>query len=149
MKKILLIILLTLTSSTTALAAPFEYEVCNLGWKHVHHKYKEEIYQNIWCTKHDGIKEYENKDLTRVDCLTKTHAIEFDFANKWAESVGQALHYAIMTNKKPKVVLILDNPKSQMIYYKRLKRIGKKYNIDTEYITNKILKSNDLKLSTP
>ena len=45
-----------------------------------------------------------------------------------------------MTGKRAKVVLILDEPKAQMTYYKRVKRIGKKYNFDTEYVTNDILK---------
>ena len=88
---------------------------------------------------HGGIEEYENKDFTRVDCLTDTHAVEFDFANKWAESIGQALHYGLMTGKKPKVVLILDEPCKQMVYFERIQRIGKKYKIDTEYVTNEIL----------
>lgn len=83
--------------------------------------------------------EYENSDFTRIDCLTKTHAVEFDFANKWHESVGQALHYGIMTGKKPMVVLILDEPEKQMVYYNRVKRIGKKYKFDVEYVTNDIL----------
>lgn len=120
-------------------AKTFDKEICNLGWEHVHHQYKEEQYQKAWCDRHNGIMEYENKDLTRVDCLTDTHAVEFDFANKWHEGIGQALHYSIMTNKKAKLVLILDNPKSQMTYYRRIKKIGKKFNFDTEYITNKTL----------
>lgn len=120
-------------------ASPFKYETCNLGWQHVHHDHNEESYQIVWCNAHNGIMEYENKDFTRVDCLTKTHAVEFDFANKWHESIGQALHYGIMTGKKPMVVLILDEPNSQMVYYKRVKRIAKKYNFDVEYVTNDIL----------
>ena len=28
---------------------------------------------------------------SRVDIVTKTHAIEVDFANKWQEAIGQAL----------------------------------------------------------
>ena len=63
--------------------------------------------------------EYENSDYTRVDCLTKKHAVEFDFANKWTESIGQALHYGLMTGKKPMVILILDCPEKQMVYYNR------------------------------
>lgn len=118
---------------------PFKYETCNLGWQHVHHEHNEESYQQAWCKAHDGIMEYENKDFTRVDCLTKTHAVEFDFANKWAESIGQALHYGIMTGKKPMVVLILDEPDTQMIYFKRVKKIGEKYKFDVEYVTNDIL----------
>lgn len=45
-------------------------------------------------------------DGTRVDIVTSTYAIEVDFARKWAECVGQALFYALMTGKKP-VCLVL------------------------------------------
>ena len=103
------------------------------------HKHNEASYQQAWCSMHNGITEYENADKTRVDCLTSVHAVEFDFARKWAESIGQALHYGIMTGKKPMVVLILENPKKQMCYYERVKRIAEKYGIDTEYVTNDIL----------
>lgn len=88
---------------------------------------------------HSGTTEYENKELTRVDCLTKTHAVEFDLANKWHKSIGQALHHSVMTGKKAKVVLILDDPKTQMIYFRRIQKIAKKYKFDAEYITNDIL----------
>lgn len=143
MKKIFLALLFVVLFSKIANAAPFKKEVCNLGWEHVHHDHREEAYQYAWCSAHNGIMEYQNKDLTRVDCLTDTHAVEFDFANKWYESIGQALHYSVMTGKRAKVVLILDEPKAQMTYYKRVKRIGKKYNFDTEYVTNDILKINN------
>lgn len=140
MKKLfLLLIVLIFAVPIIALASPFKYETCNLGWEHVHHDHNEESYQQAWCNAHKGILEYENKDFTRVDCLTKTHAVEFDFANKWHESIGQALHYAVMTGKKPMVVLILDEPKTQMVYYKRVKKIGNKYGFDVEYVTNDIL----------
>ena len=84
--------------------------------------------------------EYENEDFTRVDCLTPVHAVEFDFANKWHESIGQALHYGTVTGKKPMVVLILDNPKKQMVYFKRIQKISEKFNFDVEFVTNDILK---------
>ena len=142
MKKIFLALLFVVLFSRIANAAPFKKEVCNLGWEHVHHDHSEEAYQYAWCSAHNGIMEHQNKDFTRVDCLTDTHAVEFDFANKWAESIGQAVHYGIMTGKKPKVVLILDSPKTQMVYYKRIKAIGKKYQIDTEYVTDEILSIN-------
>ncbi len=145
-KYILNTILLTLLGLNLfqlgVIGAPFEYHICNLGWKHVQHKHNEASYQQAWCKTHNGIDEFQNKDYTRVDCLTSTHAVEFDFANKWAESIGQALHYGIMANKKPKVVLILDNPEVQVVYYKRIQKIAKKYNFDVEYITNDILNLN-------
>ena len=39
-------------------------------------------------------------DGTRCDILTDTHAIEVDFADKWAEAIGQSLKYATQTGKK-------------------------------------------------
>lgn len=136
-------IILTSTSivlvSIMVKAAPFEYEVCNLGWKHVYHKHHEASYQRAWCSMQNGIEEYENKDKTRVDCLTATHAVEFDFANKWAESIGQALHYQKMTGKRAKVVLILEKPKKQMVYFKRVEALSRIYDFDVEYVTLDIL----------
>ena len=140
MRNRIILILALLTAPLIVFAYPFKKEVCNLGWEHVHHDHSEEAYQYAWCSAHNGVMEYQNKDFTRVDCLTDTHAVEFDFANKWHESIGQALHYSTMTDKRAKVVLILDDPKAQMTYFKRIRRIGKKYNFDTEYETNDILK---------
>lgn len=41
-----------------------------------------------------GDREVVLPDRTRVDCLTASTAWEVDFSDKWAECVGQALHYA-------------------------------------------------------
>lgn len=142
MKKFLFIFISIFIIIIPVLSAPFQKETCNLGWEHVHHDHNEESYQQAWCSAHNGIMEYKNKDFTRVDCLTDVYAVEFDFANKWHESIGQALHYGVMTGKKPKIILILDDIKSQKVYYWRVKNIAKKYDFDVEYLTNKILKLN-------
>ena len=134
MKKVLILVIL-LISTLSAIAYPFNYETCNLGYKHVHHKHNEASYQQAWCYAHNGIIEYENSDLTRVDCLTKTHAVEFDFANKWAESIGQALYYASSTGKEAGIVLIIENPEKDLKYLKRLKNVTEKYNIKVWTIT--------------
>ena len=60
--------------------------------------------------------------MTRIDCLTKDYAIEFDFAKKWAESIGQSLYYAKLTNRNPAVVLILTAP-TDYKYVKRIERL--------------------------
>lgn len=122
----------------------FEYGYTNEGYKYVKHKHSESSYQHAWCSAHNGVEEYQNEDFTRVDCLTDKNAVEFDFANKWAESIGQALHYQYMTGKKAKVVLILENPKQEMVYFERVKNLSKIYNFDAEYITseNLCLKNN-------
>ena len=84
----------------------------------------EAYYVQQWCTPSFGKKEFRLWDMTRVDCLTKDYAIEFDFAKKWAESVGQSLYYSEMTHKKPAVVLILTNW-TDMRYVKRVERVNK------------------------
>lgn len=63
-----------------------------------------------WCALQGGQIEHVLPDRTRVDCLTDTHAIEVDFAPKWAEAIGQALYYAAATGKRPGVLLLLRSP---------------------------------------
>ena len=82
----------------------------------------ESYYVNQWCTSDFGRKEVVLWDMTRVDCVTKDYAIEFDFAKKWAERIGQSLYYAKMTGKKPAVVLIL-KAESDYRYVKRIERL--------------------------
>ena len=75
----------------------------------------ERYYQDTYCK---GIKEYVLPDRTRVDCLTDTHAIEYDFGRKWAEAIGQSLGYAFATNKKAGIVLILESKKDYKYWIK-------------------------------
>jgi len=95
--KIIITFCILLCFHNSVKASAFEYGYTSDGFKYVIHKHNESSYQHAWCSEHNGIEEYENSDFTRVDCLTDTHAIEFDFANKLAESIGQALHYSFMT----------------------------------------------------
>ena len=70
-------------------------------------RYPEKYYQDKWCAEHGGVTEYLLPDGSRVDCLTDTMAVEFDWAKKWAEGYGQARYYAAMTGKRGVVVLIV------------------------------------------
>ena len=81
-------------------------------------KKNEKYYQERWC-KGRGVTEHILPDRTRVDCLTSEHAIEFDWGNKWAESIGQSLYYSLQTGKRggccvdseeEKALSILDTP---------------------------------------
>ena len=103
---------------------------------HAAHKHPEAYYQNEWCSNIGGVQEYENKDYTRVDCLTDTHAIEFDFAKKWAEAIGQSLHYARMTGKKAGIVLIIEKEKD-FIYFNRIKPLCEELGITLWYMEEK------------
>lgn len=88
-----IILLLTLTVSTARAA----------------HIKSEKYFQNKWCQEHDGQAEVILPDKTRADCITTTHAIEFDFGKKWAEAIGQALYYSLQTGKRAGIVLILES----------------------------------------
>lgn len=80
-------------------------------------KWHEKDYVNQYC---DGTVEYTLPDKTRVDCLTDEYAIEFDYAKKWAESIGQSLYYAKKTGKKPAVAIIISK-ESDKKYLQRIK----------------------------
>lgn len=69
----------------------------------------ESYYEKYWCEDHNGTTEVILSDNTRCDCVTKKHAIEFEFAHKYAEAIGQSLHYGSLTHKKPGIVLIIEN----------------------------------------
>lgn len=71
--------------------------------------------------------EYILADKTRVDCLTNEYAIEVDFAQKWAEAIGQSLYYAHMTGKKPAIGFIVGDGDER--YIKRVKIVADKFDI--------------------
>jgi len=53
-------------------------------------------------------QEWHTSAGTFVDCLSADFAIEIDRSNKWAEAIGQALHYAAETGKRAKIILFCD-----------------------------------------
>jgi hypothetical protein len=89
----------------------------------------ESYYQELWCNEQKGQAEYELEDLTRVDCLLKDKAVEFDFANKWAECIGQSLYYGIKTNKTPVCALIMEK-ESDIRYLKRIEKLKEKLQLE-------------------
>ena len=148
MKKIILFLLLIFAFNLKAQADTFEYAYNKSGFKYVKHAHYEDSYVQAWCSANGGKAEVENPDGTRVDCVTKTHAIEFDFANTWAEGIGQALHYGAQTGKRPMVMLIIEKPQ-QMIYFERVKKDGEIYGFDAEYVTPEILNLKDDECENP
>lgn len=94
------------------------------------HKMPERTYQKMYCPYNTEVRLSDN---TRVDCLTDQYAIEFDFAQKWAEALGQSLHYARMTGRTPAIFLILEH-ESDMRHVKRLKPLCEKYGMQLTLI---------------
>lgn len=97
------------------------------------HVYSEKYYQNEWCSRWYGKQEVILPDKTRVDCVTRNFAVEFDFAFKWAESIGQALYYSKMTGKKPAIILIIEKP-SDFKHYKKAEKITSDLGIKLWYM---------------
>ena len=92
------------------------------------HRHVESYYEKIWCKDQNGTAEVLFNDGTRADCVIRTHAIEFEFALKWAESIGQSLHYGALTGKTPGIVLILEKP-TDMRFLNRLHDTIKYYKL--------------------
>lgn len=77
----------------------------------------------------NGLPEYTLFDKSRVDILTKTHAIEVEWAPKWKEAVGQSLYYAALTEQKPGIILLCKKTPEDRLAYLRLMVIANKYQI--------------------
>ena len=91
-------------------------------------KQRESYYQKEFAKAIDGEIEYVLEDRTRVDVLTDEYTIEVDFAYKWAESIGQSLHYAKMLDKKAGVLLVVNGDEDHR-FVMRLMGVAIKYNI--------------------
>jgi len=89
----------------------------------------EKYYQNIWCSDKGGQQEVVMPNGSRADCITKDYAIEFDFADKHHEAIGQALDYGLQTGKQAGIVLILENYEIDRKFLERLMPIAEKFNI--------------------
>jgi hypothetical protein len=97
-------------------------------FSHAKRKHPEKWYQQRWCELRNGLMEVVLPDGTRCDCVTKTHAVEFEFGNNWPEAIGQSAYYSIQTKKKAGIVLILENITDRK-YWIRLNTAIKHFNL--------------------
>ena len=89
-----------------------------------------------WCSNQGGLTEHRTSYSTYVDCLTKDLAIEVEYDYNWKESIGQALHYAEATNKKPGI-LFIKRSKSKKNYLDELQNTIDKFNLPiTVFVIN-------------
>jgi hypothetical protein len=79
--------------------------------------------------KYNAQAEYRLWDASRVDLLSDEYAIEVDFSHKWSEAVGQSLYYALVTGKKPAIVLLVTNPQKESRFIFRLQAVCAKHGI--------------------
>lgn len=85
-------------------------------------------YQDVWCRGMTGQVEVRMNDGRRIDCLTDSHAIEFEFARKWPEAIGQSLEYSMLTGKSAGIVLVLRRSGDQA-FWQRLNAVVSHYQL--------------------
>ena len=117
-RKVILIILIILVTVTVLYA-----------------KKTESFFQHQWCLFEGGQAEYVLPDRTRIDCLTESHAVEVDFAQKWYEAIGQSLHYSHMSRKRAGILLILRKPHDEILL-KRLQAVIHNFNLPIDVFTH-------------
>ena len=51
----------------------------------------------------------------RVDVMTDQYAIEVDFLTKWKEGLGQAIHYADVSERTPVLAIVMTEPRDETL----------------------------------
>ena len=97
-------------------------------------KISESFFQHQWCLIEGGQTKYTLPDRTRIDCLTESHAVEVDFADKWAEALGQSLHYSPMTGKRAGILLVLSTPNDDRLL-KRMESVIQHFDLPIDVFT--------------
>jgi len=95
----------------------------------------EDYYNKRFCEEMLGQPEYQLKDLSRIDCLTDTHAFEADWADglKVYEAIGQALYYSAETSKQPGILLLIRKNKSDK-HIRKIRRVIETWNLPIKLV---------------
>ncbi len=67
--------------------------------------------------------EVQLKSGARADCLSDEYAIEVDPTEKWAEALGQSLHYAEQSGKRAMIYLYCKNGSNPSACYRHQLRL--------------------------
>ena len=99
----------------------------------------EAYYSDLFCTEMSGQSEYVLKDLSRVDCLTDTHAFEVDWADgmKVYEAIGQSLYYSSETGKLPGILLLIRKENSEK-HIRKVQRVIETFELPIKLIFIKV-----------
>lgn len=96
----------------------------------------------------DTLRNIKPEDNIKHNTISKVlggllqRALLFDFANKWAECIGQSLYYGQVTKRQPACVLIMERGEKDLRYLRRLRKAAYKKGIRTftmrpEHLINK------------
>ena len=69
-------------------------------------------------------------DGTRCDLLSPRVAYEVDYARKWYSGIGQALHYALVTGRRPGLILLVRDPAKEWRHIYRAARVCGRHAIE-------------------
>lgn len=101
--------------------------------------HKESVYQQFFCDQLNGVTEQVLPNKKRVDCVATIdgleYAIEADFADKWAESVGQSLHYGYQMKRWPGILLIVEDEEKDAKNVGILQELARKLRIRVWVVT--------------
>jgi hypothetical protein len=99
----------------------------------------EAYYSNKFCEEMSGQSEYVLQDLSRVDCLTDTHAFEVDWADgmKVYEAIGQSLYYSSETGKLPGILLLIRKENSEK-HIRKVQRVIEFFELPIKLISIKV-----------
>ena len=125
MKKLLLLLILSISSFSSSAIE------------------NESYYSKKFCNEMSGQSEYVLKDLSRVDCLTDTHAFEVDWADgmKVYEAIGQSLYYSSQTGKLPGILLLIRKENSEK-HIRKVREVIKAFDLQIELLELDITSDN-------
>lgn len=76
-------------------------------------------YSARWCESVKGEHQVRMTDGTIADCVTSDTVYEVEFAKDHYQGIGQSLHYAAVSKKKPGLVIVVRNQDDER-HYKRV-----------------------------
>ena len=103
----------------------------------------ESFYSEKFCNEMSGQSEYTLKDLSKVDCLTDTHAFEVDWADgmKVYEAIGQSLYYSSETGKLPGILLLIRKKNSEK-HLRKVREVIKAFDLPIELLVLDVTSEN-------
>ncbi|MCR8827617.1 hypothetical protein [Pseudosulfitobacter koreensis] len=81
-------------------------------------KIKEREFQERFCV---GMNlEVITEAGTKADCVSDEYAIEVEKSHKWAEAIGQALHYGVELERQAGIIIVCEDTANCQAHWYRL-----------------------------
>ena len=73
--------------------------------------------------KYNASHDVHLSDGSFADLVSDEYAFEVDWAPKWQQSIGQAALYALLTGKKPAIILLVSDAEKEKRYIDRCRKV--------------------------